>query len=457
MIWWQNRLSLFMQILLEDLAMKRLPLSDQHPYTFIPPRHSAVWYRLGTYYSRLRIRREQKIEEYDIQGLERLQSIVAAGDSVLITPNHPDHADCYVFFELSRRLGKPLSYLAAYQIFTGMARWVLPRVGVFSIDREGADLSAFKTAVTILAEGKYPLVIFPEGEIYRVAERITPLREGAFSIAASAARKLEGTGRKLWIVPVGLCYRFLEGHDPLPELRSLMDRLESRFTWRVQSHRPLVERILNYAHGILGLKEVEYLGSPRPGTFKERATSLIEQILAPIEAGRLKGRKSATIPERVKDLRRACLEALQDQAISENPDASRQVRNDLDDLFLVIQIFSYPGDYLQKCPTLERVAETLMKCEEDFLQVDQAPPRAPRRAVVRIGEPIDLTERLAAPGQSRSRQLVPALTAEMETRIQALLDAMPPGKVLCETEAGLPRVQSPPPEQRNDVVATKAG
>ena len=53
--------------------------------------------------------------------------------------------------------------MAAYQIFTGMARWVLPRVGVFSIDREGADLSAFKAAVNLLAEGKHPLVIFPEG------------------------------------------------------------------------------------------------------------------------------------------------------------------------------------------------------------------------------------------------------------------------------------------------------
>ena len=108
--------------------------------------------------------------------------------------------------------------MAAYQIFTGLARWVLPRVGVFSIDREGADLSAFKTAVNTLAEGKLPLVIFPEGEIYRVAERITPLREGAFAIAAAAARKLADSGRKLWIVPVGFGYRFLEGHDPLPGL-----------------------------------------------------------------------------------------------------------------------------------------------------------------------------------------------------------------------------------------------
>ena len=138
------------------------------------------------------------------RGWTRLGTLLEHGDSVLITPNHADHADAFVLYELSRRLKKPFSYMAAYQIFTGMARWVLPRVGVFSVDREGADLSAFKAAVNLLAEGKHPLVIFPEGEIYRAAERLTPLREGAFAIAAAAARKLEGTGRKLWIVPAGV-------------------------------------------------------------------------------------------------------------------------------------------------------------------------------------------------------------------------------------------------------------
>ena len=410
--------------------MKRLPLSDQIAYEFIPPRHSRFWFWAGGFYNRYRMTREQRIAEINAAGMDRLGALVNAGDSVLITPNHADHADAYVLYELSRRLKQPFTYMAAYQIFTGMARWVLPRVGVFSVDREGADLSAFKVAVNLLAEGKRPLVIFPEGEIYRAAERLTPLREGAFAIAAASARKLEGTRRKLWILPVGICYRFLEGHDPLPALRSLMDRLETRFTWRVQPDRPLAERILHYADGILSLKEVEYLGSPSSGTFKERAANLIERILAAIEHRRLKARRASTVPERVKDLRKACLETLDKEPGSGNSTAAIAARHDLEDLFLVIQIFSYPGDYVRLNPTVERVAETLMKCEEDFLGVDQAPPRAPRTALVRFGEPIDLSERLASPGHARSRQLVPALTAEIETRIQTILDSMPPGRNL---------------------------
>jgi 1-acyl-sn-glycerol-3-phosphate acyltransferase len=412
--------------------MKRLPLADQLAYRFIPPKPGRFWFWLGNFYSRYRIRREQKVAEFDIQGLDRLRPLLAAGDSVLITPNHADHADCFVTYELSRRLGRPFTYMAAYQIFTGLARWVLPRVGVFSVDREGADLSAYKAAVSLLAEGSRPLVIFPEGEIYRVAERVTPLREGAFAIALSAARKLEGTGRRVWVVPVGLCYRFLDGHDPLPALRLLMDRLEARFTWRVQSHRPLVERVLRYGDGILGLKEVEYLGSPQPGNFKDRLINLMERILGPIEARRLAGRRASTIPERVKDLRRACLEVLENPAAAPDSPTARGARDDLEELFLVVQLFSYPGDYVRSNPTLERVAETLMKCEEDFLQVDQAPPRAPRRALVRVGEPIDLIGRLTTPGASRSRQVVPALASEVESRLQELMDAMPPGRALVE-------------------------
>ena len=96
----------------------------------------------------------------------------------------------------------------------------------------------------------------------------------------------------------------------------------------------------------------------------------------------------------------------------------------------MIQVFSYPADYMRLNPTVERVAETLMKAEEDFLGVEQASPRAPRRAIVRIGEPVDLAGRLNLPGPTRSRQHVSALTLEVEAGIQAILDAMPPGRPL---------------------------
>ena len=97
-----------------------------------------------------------------------------------------------------------------------------------------------------------------------------------------------------------------------------------------------------------------------------------------------------------------------------------------------MQLSSYPGDYARTAPTVERFAEILMKFEEDVLGVEYGTPRGPRRAVLRIGQPIDVGEHLRAAG--KPRLAVPALTAELERRIQALLDEIGPGRPLLASE-----------------------
>jgi 1-acyl-sn-glycerol-3-phosphate acyltransferase len=79
--------------------------------------------------------------------------LLERGDGVLLTPNHPDHSDCFVMFELGRRLRRPFFYMAAHQLFAGKKHWVLPRIGVFPVDREGASLTAFKTGAEISGAG----------------------------------------------------------------------------------------------------------------------------------------------------------------------------------------------------------------------------------------------------------------------------------------------------------------
>jgi len=209
-----------------------------------------------------------------------------------------------------------------------------------------------------------------------------------------------------------------------------MGRLERRFTWRVQEERPLLERLFRYADGVLSLKEVEYFGSPQSGSLADRVLGLTERVLAPIEARRSPGRRLSTIPERVKELRRVCLEVLADPAVPSDGPAARSARADLEELFLAIQIFSYPGDYVRQRPSRERVAETLMKCEEDFLEAGQSTSPAPRRAIVCVGEPIAVGAR--ADGGGRSRDRVAALAGEVERKLQDLLDGMPPGSPLAD-------------------------
>ena len=421
--------------------MRQLPLSDQLPYQFYPPELNPLVLGLARFYIPHNLRHRQRIEELDIAGLEHLAPLLERGDGVLLTPNHPDHSDCFVMFELGRRLrmpfylhGRPPALRGQETLGPAPDRRVPGRP-------RGGEPHRIQDGGRDPARGRNPLVIFPEGEIYQTADRLTPIREGAVAVAVAAEKRLAAAGKTMWIVPVALKYRFLEDHDPLPALCSLMDRLEERLTWRVQDHRPLVDRIYHYAEAMLGLKEFEYLGAPQSGTLLERLANLRGRILDRVEDRRGVKRRDDPIPVRVKELRRACLDALARPETT--PEEARSLRSDLHDLFAVMQLFSYPGDYVRQSPTLERAAETLMKFEEDLLGVDMPTPRGPRRAVVRLGEPIDVRARMSSGG--RPRQAASELTTELESRMQSLLDTIGPGRPLAATAAAVPpapRLQS---------------
>jgi 1-acyl-sn-glycerol-3-phosphate acyltransferase len=136
------------------------------------------------------LRTEHKVVAFDVAGTEHLTQVLGRGDGVVIAPNHSDRADGLVLLDLADRVARPFCAMAAHQIFAGSAglrRWLFPRMGIFPVDREGADLSAFKAGVEVLSSGAHPLLIFSEGEVYHLVDRLTPLREGAAALAAAAA------------------------------------------------------------------------------------------------------------------------------------------------------------------------------------------------------------------------------------------------------------------------------
>ncbi len=96
--------------------MDRLPLVDQFPYRFYPPRSSRFWSLVARpYNAAILLRRENRVLGLELQGLEHLKPLLERGDGVLIAPNHPDKADPAVMFEVSHRVGRRFYYLAAYR------------------------------------------------------------------------------------------------------------------------------------------------------------------------------------------------------------------------------------------------------------------------------------------------------------------------------------------------------
>jgi hypothetical protein len=350
--------------------------------------------------------------DIEVRGAEHLQAALAAGQGVVITPNHSSHADSYVLYHAAEVLACPLYFMTAWQVFvmsTRLERWVMQHHGCFSVDREGTDMRAFKQAVDIVQQRPHPLVVFPEGEVYHLNERITPFREGAAAIAMTAARKGE---RPISIVPCAIHYSFLT--DPTPELLRVMDRLEEQISWRVRRDLSLHDRIYRFADGMIALKEVEYLGCSREGSLDERIAALSDTILRRLaERHGVKEPEGQIIPERVKNLRRQVISRL--DAIDKTDPAREPLVRDMDDLFLVVQMFSYPGNYVSERPSIERMAETIDKFEEDFLNAPSAGIRGTRSAVVTFGEPLPVPV-------TRDRATGAELTRELEKCVQRLLD-----------------------------------
>jgi 1-acyl-sn-glycerol-3-phosphate acyltransferase len=346
--------------------------------------------------------------------LEHLSKAIAQGCGVLITPNHSGHADPLILYKAADQIGCCFYFMAAWQVFAKLSpvrRMILRQHGCFSVDREGSDMRAFRQAVEILQNRTNPLVIFPEGEVYHLNDRVTPFNEGPAAIAMTAAKDQR---RSVVCVPCGIKYQYTD--DPTEELVELMGRLEDRILWRVRDDLPLAERIYRFAEGALALKELEYLGHAQKGPLPNRINSLSDQVLSKLEERYKRSAKDLTLPKRVKMLRR---EAIKLQGASdENSQQREQARLDIEDLFFVTQLFSYPGDYVAGKATIERMAETLDKFEEDVLKLPTATIRGSRRAVVSFGEGI-IVERGRDKGDA-----IHSLTEMFEQKVQVLLDGI---------------------------------
>ena len=384
--------------------------------------------RLTRSYRRWKLRVEQHIDEVSISGTHHLQGVLAQGHGILVTPNHAAHYDSAALYLAADHVNTPLYFMTAWQVF-GMAshwdRFLMQRLGCFSIDRESADRKAFKQALSILKESSHPLVVFPEGDIYHITDRVTPFREGAAAVAIASARKAD---RPVSIVPCGI--KFWYRDDPTAKLHDLMTQLDQRLFLRPEPTRSLPDRIYRFAEALLALKEIEYTGTSQSGPLSDRIRCLAESILGGIEARHGELATSPQIPERVKALRQAIIRQVDLSNRSDRRLSAPEhgdLMQEMEDLFFVMQLYSYPGDYLLDNPSIERLAETLDKFEEDVLERDVPTVRGRRCVDVKFGKPIHVSADFAG------RRGVTTLTQTMHANVQQLIDELcqgPPTKSL---------------------------
>jgi 1-acyl-sn-glycerol-3-phosphate acyltransferase len=392
----------------------------QKPYVFRPPLYSRVWTPFLVQVShRIMLARQFKTRVTHIAGLEQVAALSKERHAVLIAPNHADHADPHVLVNAAHRASVLFHFMAAREAFERgrIGAFALQRMGAFSVDREGADVAAIKMAMRILQEGEFPLVMFPEGEIYHHHEKLDELNEGVATILLRAGTKLP-EGKRSYVVPTALRYR----HDPSVQATfgDRISRLEERVTWKPRPHLDIIERIYHLGGGLIALKEQEFLGHTLDAPLPERIARFQDALVDPLEQTHGCAPRDGHIPDRVKALRSRIRKQLVDNAEHLSESEAWHLYDDLDRLFVAVQLYSYPGQYLREDPSVDRIAETLLKLEEDVLGEGCYPVQ--REASVTFDEPLSVDAYLAEHALTVKTAVTP-LTQYVATRIQSLLNA----------------------------------
>ncbi|MGB5134618.1 MAG: 1-acyl-sn-glycerol-3-phosphate acyltransferase, partial [Prochlorococcaceae cyanobacterium] len=105
--------------------------------------------------------------------------------------------------------------------------WVLSWLGGVSLRRgRHPDWSALRQARSLMCDGPFPFAVAPEGATNGLGHSLGPLEPGSARLALWCRDDLRRAGRSeaVWIVPVGIDYRYPDA--PWPRLERLLGRLE---------------------------------------------------------------------------------------------------------------------------------------------------------------------------------------------------------------------------------------
>lgn len=363
------------------------------------------------------LRRFHGVTRVECRHVERLRASLEAGHGVMLTPNHCRPPDPMVLGVLSYEIGRPLHVMASWHLFmqNALQTFMLPRLGVMSIYREGTDREALKCAMQLTAEARRPLVIFPEGVISRHNDKLNNLMEGTALMARGAAKQraaLTPPG-KVVVHPVAIRY-FFEG-DIRAAVDPVLGNIEHRLSWHSHASLPLEERIAKIGGALLALKEIEYFGAAQNGPLAERVPRLIDRLLTPLEAEWLKGRGEKEIVQRVKLLRIAIVPEMVNGGLSES-ELNRRWQQ-LAEIYLAQQLGFYPVGYWSENPTPERLLEAVEKFEEDL--TDATRVHTPIRVLVEVGEAIEVSPERARGGDGDP--LMGAIKEQLESMLASSL------------------------------------
>ena len=126
-----------------------------------------------------------------MRGSEHLQDSVRLGHGILLAPNHCRYSDPIAMGWIVRQVNVYLYSMASWHLFhqSRLQAFAMRMCGGFSVYREGVDRQSLNTAIEVLVAAKRPLVVFPEGTVFRTNDILQPLLDGVAFLARAAAKR----------------------------------------------------------------------------------------------------------------------------------------------------------------------------------------------------------------------------------------------------------------------------
>ena len=312
------------------------------------------------------------------------------------------------------------------------------------------DRPALAQARAALVQGRYPLVVAPEGATNNLSGEMAPLEPGVAQLAFWAAEDLEKASdvQQLEVLPVGIQYRWrqhnwgaldarlsaLEGHlgisstsaDPENAERSRRDRL-------IQIGMNLLK----------ALEQLERLKPDPDQTFSERIGAYRLHGLGKAEA-HFALPAVGNLQERCRRIEQAAWDRIYREGVDQLPPLERSLVDwkareaylQLTRMRLVEHFTSVSGHYISDCHDFDRFAEMLLLVEEAIGWIEDKtwkgkPNLGAQRVELRLGRPLSVMPRLKQYRGDRRE----AMQLFMQDLEQALVAVMPDASHETATEA----------------------
>ncbi|MEM6751705.1 MAG: 1-acyl-sn-glycerol-3-phosphate acyltransferase [Cyanobacteria bacterium P01_C01_bin.38] len=337
--------------------------------------------------------------------------------------------------------------------------WLFSRLGGIPVHRGKAlDLQAIKKVREILIDGKFPLVVAPEGATNGHSEFISPLEPGVAQLAFWCAEDLAKANRveRVIVLPINIQYSYI--NPQWSKLDRLLNKLEadcglSKQTIEIASSTPefYSNRLLRVGEYLLGEMEQFYRYfyhrdlpdlSDNSISLEENLTARLQQLLdVSLQVGEeyFGIKKKGNIIERCRRLEEAGWNYIYREEKDNFQNLSavkrgladwiaaeadlRMLHMRLVELFVVMT-----ATYVKEKPSFERLAETSLILFDAIARIKgNKSPRRPRlglrKSTVTVGEPISASDSANIYQQSRqgAKQSVAQLTQNLQTALEEMI------------------------------------